>query len=146
DASDEGSDSLTLLVIDTDPGVDDALALLLAWGSPGVRVEAVTTVAGNVALGQCTLNLFRLLALRRPEPWPVVAAGAAAPLTRPLRTAEGYHGVDGLGNLGDWPEVQAEPVARHAADLIVEMERSRGERLRLGALGPMPHQALAHRA
>jgi len=134
---------LTLLVIDTDPGVDDALALLLAWGSPGVRVEAVTTVAGNVALGQCTLNLFRLLALRRPEPWPVVAAGAAAPLTRPLRTAEGYHGVDGLGNLGDWPEVQARPVARPAADLIVEMARRLGERLTLVALGPLTNLALA---
>jgi len=134
---------LTLLVIDTDPGVDDALALLLAWGSPGVRVEAVTTVAGNVSLGQCTLNLFRLLALRQPEPWPAVAAGAAAPLARPLRTAEGYHGADGLGNLGDWPEVQAKPGPRHAADLIVEMARSHGEGLTLVALGPLTNLALA---
>ncbi|OLB96166.1 MAG: hypothetical protein AUH30_13375 [Candidatus Rokubacteria bacterium 13_1_40CM_68_15] len=134
---------MTLLVIDTDPGVDDALALLLAWGSPGVRVEAVTTVAGNVPLGQCTLNLFRLLALRRPEPWPVVAAGADAPLARPLRTAEGYHGADGLGALGDWPEVEAEPALPNAIDLIVDMGRRHGERLTLVALGPLTNLALA---
>jgi len=143
DASTAGSDSLTLLVIDTDPGVDDALALLLAWGSPGVRVEAITTVAGNVPLGQCTVNLFRLLALRRPEPWPLVAAGAEAPLARPLKTAEGYHGADGLGALGDWPEVEARPGPPGAVELLVEKARHHGARLTLVALGPLTNIALA---
>src|SRR6266700_1652147 len=143
DASTAGSDSLTLLVIDTDPGVDDALALLLAWGSPGVRVEAITTVAGNVPLGQCTVNLFRLLALRRPEPWPLVAAGAEAPLARPLKTAEGYHGADGLGALGDWPEVEARPGPSGAVELLVEQARHHGARLTLVALGPLTNIALA---
>src|SRR5207248_1628816 len=143
DASTAGSDSLTLLVIDTDPGVDDALALLLAWGSPGVRVEAITTVAGNVPLGQCTVNLFRLLALRRPEPWPLVAAGAEAPLARPLKTAEGYHGADGLGALGDWPEVEARPGPSGAVELLVEKARHHGARLTLVALGPLTNIALA---
>ena len=141
-----GSDSLTLLVIDTDPGVDDALALLLAWGSPEVSVEAVTTVAGNVALAQCTVNLFRLLALRRPDPWPLVAAGAEAPLARPLKTAEGYHGADGLGMLGDWPDVDVKPGRSHAIDLILEMARRHGEQLTLVALGPLTNVALACQA
>ncbi|HBH02123.1 MAG TPA: nucleoside hydrolase, partial [Candidatus Rokubacteria bacterium] len=53
-------------MIDTDPGIDDALALLLAWGSRELSVEAITTVAGNVPVEVATTNVFRLLALRRP--------------------------------------------------------------------------------
>jgi len=59
------------VLIDTDPGIDDALALLLAWGSPELGVEAITTVAGNVPVAAATTNLLRLLALRRPDPPPV---------------------------------------------------------------------------
>ena len=73
------------LVIDTDPGIDDALALLLAWGSPEIDVEALTTVAGNVPVDVATLNVFRLLEARRPVPVPIVAVGASAPLSRPKR-------------------------------------------------------------
>ena len=67
------------LVIDTDPGVDDALALRLAWGWPGARVEALTVVAGNVPLTDGLRNVFRLLALRRPEPVRLPLAPEAAP-------------------------------------------------------------------
>src|SRR2546428_711774 len=55
-----------LVLIDTDPGIDDALALLYAWGSPECRLAGLTTVAGNVEVADATRNLFRLLALRRP--------------------------------------------------------------------------------
>ena len=78
-----------LALIDTDPGIDDALALLYAWGSPGLRLAGITTVAGNVDVEEATRNLFRLIVLRRPSPPPVVAQGAAAPLARPLVTARG---------------------------------------------------------
>ena len=88
-----------LALIDTDPGIDDALALLYAWGSPGLRLAGITTVAGNVDVEEATRNLFRLIALRRPSLPPVVARGAAAPLARPLVTARGYHGEDGLGGV-----------------------------------------------
>jgi len=57
------TDSMRRALIDTDPGIDDALALLLAWGSPGWTVDVVTVVAGNVALEAGTLNVFRLLDL-----------------------------------------------------------------------------------
>src|SRR4029453_6485860 len=92
--------------IDTDPGIDDALALLFAWSSPEIRVEAITTVAGNVPLEAASTNVLRLLALRRPSPSPIVAAGAASPLARALTTATRYHGQDGLGDLPDWPAVE----------------------------------------
>ena len=93
------TDSRRRALIDTDPGIDDALALLLAWGSPEWTVDVVTVVAGNVPLEAGTRNVFRLIALRRPLPPPLVAAGAARPLARPLKIAP-YHGVDGLGAQG----------------------------------------------
>src|SRR2546430_6612461 len=97
------------VLIDTDPGIDDALALLMGWSSPEISVEAVTTVAGNVPVEQGTVNVFRLLGLRKPTPRPVIAVGAAEPLARPLLTAQRYHGEDGLGDLPDWPETEKPP-------------------------------------
>jgi inosine-uridine nucleoside N-ribohydrolase len=131
------------VLIDTDPGIDDALALLLAWGSPELAVEAVTTVAGNVPLATATRNLDRLLALRCPSRVPRVGVGAAAPLARPLLTAERYHGVDGMGDLTDWPpslEVASRP---RGADLIVESAGRHGAALTIVALGPLTNLALA---
>jgi len=133
-------------LIDTDPGIDDALALLLAWNSPELAVEAITTVAGNVPVAAATRNLDRLLALRRPALAPRVGVGAAAPLARPLLTAERYHGVDGLGDADDWPPGAERPPAGEArpraADLIVETAARRGE-LTVIALGPLTNLALA---
>jgi len=139
---------VTRVLIDTDPGIDDALALLLAWGSPELAVEAITTVAGNVPVTTATRNLDRLLVLRRPSRRPRVGVGATAPLARPLRTAEHYHGADGLGDLADWPPdadddapgVEARPPA---IDLIVQTAASLGAALTLVALGPLTNLALA---
>jgi inosine-uridine nucleoside N-ribohydrolase len=130
-------------LIDTDPGIDDALALLLAWGSPEIRVEAVTTVAGNVPLHRATANLIRLLTLRRPDPLPEVARGAAAPLRRRLTTAEHYHGEDGLGDLGDWSEILELPDHPQAWELIAATARRRAGDLLLIALGPLTNLAIA---
>lgn len=136
----QGPAVVTPLVVDTDPGVDDALALLLAWGSPEAAVEAITTVAGNVPLEVATRNVFRLLDLRQPRPRPPVAAGAARPLARPLRTAEHYHGHDGLGDLPDWPPVEVGPLPA-AAEAMAAAVRRRGRRLTLVALGPLTNVA-----
>jgi len=129
-------------VVDTDPGVDDALALLFAWGSPELRVEALTTVAGNVPVAQSTLNAWRLCDLRRPEPRPILAEGAAKPLRRRLRTAEDYHGHDGLGEAPGWPPAPPRPASASAVDVLIDRARAHRERLLVVALGPLTN--LAH--
>jgi inosine-uridine nucleoside N-ribohydrolase len=136
------SDSRRYALIDTDPGIDDALALLLAWGSPEWTVEVVTTVAGNVAMETGTRNVFRLLDLRRPLPTPLVASGAARPLARPLKIAP-YHGGDGLGDLSDWPAVDTRVDSTDAPGMIVETAGRRARDLTIVALGPLTNLALA---
>jgi inosine-uridine nucleoside N-ribohydrolase len=132
-----------LALIDTDPGLDDALALLFAWGSPQLELAGITTVAGNVPLADATRNVFRLLALRGVRPRPPVAEGAAAPLARPLVTAIRYHGADGLGDLPDWPPAVGTPVPHDAARFIADTARRVAEPLTLIALGPLTNVALA---
>ena len=134
------------VLIDTDPGIDDALALLLAWGSPEISVEAITTVAGNVSVEQGMVNVFRLLALRKPTPHPVVALGAAEPLARPLVTAQRYHGEDGLGDLTDWPETEKPPLEHDAVSVIIDQARRSQRLLTLVALGPLTNLALTLKA
>ena len=134
---------MTPVLIDTDPGIDDALALLLAWSSPEIQVEAITTVAGNVPLHLANTNVLRLLALRRPTPRPVVAPGAASPLARALTTATRYHGEDGLGDLPDWPGVEPATASPDAVSVIVDAARRHGRELTLVALGPLTNLALA---
>ena len=134
---------MTPVLIDTDPGIDDALALLFAWNSQEIRVEAITTVAGNVSVDAATTNLLRLLALRRPAPRPVVAAGAPAPLARALTTATRYHGEDGLGDLPDWPEVERLPRSPGAVEVILDAARRYQRELTIIALGPLTNLALA---
>src|SRR5690348_15837631 len=87
------------LLIDTDPGIDDALAILLAFASPEAHLEAVTVVAGDVAVDLAAANARRILAVAAPTQMPSVIRGAEAPLKRALVTAGHVHGQDGLGNL-----------------------------------------------
>jgi inosine-uridine nucleoside N-ribohydrolase len=117
--------------------------LLFAWNSPELMVEALTTVAGNVPVAQATANAWRLHDLRRPVPAPVVAEGAAAPLGRPLRTASHYHGDDGLGDAGGWPETPTRPAPADALDVLLDAARRHRERLILIALGPLTNVARA---
>jgi inosine-uridine nucleoside N-ribohydrolase len=138
---------MTPLVIDTDPGIDDALALLLAFGSPSCTVETITTVAGNVEVPLCTANARRVVAAARPGVAPLIVQGAARPLARPLVTAGHYHGVDGLGeafppapDAGDQAEPGGEPRAPRA---LVEMARRHGRMLTVVAIGPLTNIALA---
>ncbi len=87
------------VAIDTDPGIDDALALMLALRSPELRVELITTVAGNVPVPTATANARRILALLALPVWPAVAQGLGRPLRRPLHTATAFHHNDGLGGV-----------------------------------------------
>ena len=138
--------ALTPTVLDTDPGIDDALALLLAWVSPELDVLAMTVVAGNAPLAETERNAARLVAVRRPARLPQISLGAAAPLRRPLVTVPpDQHGSDGLGDAPDWPPVASLPVSPSAAETLVALARAHGERLTLIALGPLTNLALALR-
>jgi len=142
----------TPILIDTDPGIDDALALLLAFGSPEVSVEAITTVAGNIEVDLATDNVFRILDVVRPARRPRVGQGAAGPLRQPLVTAPHVHGADGLGNLGQllepggrprYPEPSRDLGMLDGADLILDTVKKFPDRLVLVALGPLTNLALA---
>src|SRR5262245_35654820 len=138
--------ALTPTVLDTDPGIDDALALLLAWGSPELDVLALTVVAGNAPLASTARNAARLVAVRRPARLPQIALGAAAPLRKPLvPVPPDQHGNDGLGDVPNWPPVASPPVSPSAAETLVALARAHAERLTLIALGPLTNLALALR-
>src|SRR5580658_4946411 len=104
------------IIIDTDPGVDDALAIFLALKSPEVKVEAITPVAGNVPLDLTLPNALRLLEIAGRSDIPV-AAGASHPLKRRLVTAAYAHGNNGLAGV-EFPEPKTKPVAESAQQLI----------------------------
>ena len=108
----------TPIVIDCDPGHDDAMAILLALASPEVELRGITTVAGNQTLDKTTRNALKVLELANRTDIPV-AAGADRPLVRELRTAANVHGESGLDG-PDLPEPTTTPVAGHAADLLAE--------------------------
>jgi pyrimidine-specific ribonucleoside hydrolase len=108
----------TPIVIDCDPGHDDAIAILLALASPEVELRGITTVAGNQTLDKTTRNALKVLELANRTDIPV-AAGADRPLVRELRTAANVHGESGLDG-PDLPEPTTTPVAGHAADLLAE--------------------------
>jgi pyrimidine-specific ribonucleoside hydrolase len=108
----------TPIVIDCDPGHDDAIAILLALASPEVELRGITTVAGNQTLDKTTRNALKVLELANRTDIPV-AAGADRPLVRELRTAANVHGESGLDG-PDLPEPTTKPVDGHAADLLAE--------------------------
>jgi purine nucleosidase/pyrimidine-specific ribonucleoside hydrolase len=97
------------VLIDTDPGVDDALAILIALRSPELEVIAITTVCGNVPVEQATMNLFRVLGLVKPPAGLLIGQGAAKPLRQPLQTATQVHGSDGLGELDGFRNQDGSP-------------------------------------
>ena len=107
------------IVIDCDPGHDDAIAILLALGSPEVELRGITTVAGNQTLEKTTRNALKVLEVAGRTDIPV-AAGADRPLRRELRTAAHVHGESGLDG-PDLPEPTTKPVDAHAADLLAEL-------------------------
>lgn len=153
---DEGGDNAVRdrrLVLDVDCGVDDALALMLAF-SLHATVEAVTCVAGNTTVRKVEDNVRRVLAVCGCKQVPVYR-GCERPLSEPPRLADDYHGADGLGGVADqFPtevddggddeddgSVDGRP--RHAAEVLVEMARREPGQITLVLLGPLTNAALA---
>ncbi len=128
------------LLIDTDPGVDDAIALMMALRFPGATVEAITVVAGNAGLDQTVRNARYVAELCESD--APVYAGAAGALLREARRAVHVHGDDGLGGLGLRPR-RSEPRPGHAADAIIDLITANPDAITLVALGPLTNIALA---
>lgn len=143
--------STTKVIIDTDPGADDALAILLALASPELEVVGVTTVCGNVPVGQATKNLFRILNLVKTPPGLLVGQGAARPLEEDLITALQVHGNDGLGELDvlltptgtpRYPPARLPSVLSTAQEVWNDCVRRYPDEVTLITLGPLTNVAL----
>ncbi len=127
-------------LIDTDTASDDAVALVLAFREPSVSVEAVTVVAGNVPLDQAVQNaLYTRELCGSTVP---VYAGRAAPLMRPLETAQFVHGQDGMGDIGLPVSGRVADVG-HAVDVIIERVTGSPGAITLVTLGPLSNVATA---
>ena len=129
------------VTIDTDPGIDDALALMLAFSSPEIAVEAVTTVGGNVSQERAHGNALKMLEFLGIGGVPV-GRGASKPLLREARGAEEFHGESGLGD-AVLPEPALRSDERSAVELILDEAEEHGEGLTLVALGPLTNIASA---
>jgi inosine-uridine nucleoside N-ribohydrolase len=131
------------IILDTDPGIDDALALCLALASPELQLEAVTTVAGNVSLASTSANALALLNLLGRPDIPV-AAGCPRPLLNSPVEAAHVHGENGLGGVV-LPVGTNQLISQHAVDLIIERVLKNPGELILVAIGPLTNLALAVR-
>ncbi|MBP0618034.1 nucleoside hydrolase [Jiella mangrovi] len=130
------------VIFDTDPGQDDAVAILTALASPELDVLGICTVAGNIPLDLTTKNALKLIELAGRTDVPV-HAGCDRPLGRALVTAEHVHGETGLDG-PDLPEPATGPGAGHATDFLIETVRAREPgTVTLMALGPLTNVALA---
>jgi purine nucleosidase len=130
------------LLIDCDPGVDDAIALLLAFGSPELQVRGIVTVGGNVPLVHTQTNARKICELA--QVWDVpVYAGCDRPLLRSLTTAEYVHGATGLGQVS-LPEPQAIALqTQHGVDFIIETLLAAESPMPIATLGPLTNLAVA---
>lgn len=132
------------VILDVDPGHDDAVAILLAAASPEIELLAITAVAGNQTLPKTSLNARRVCSVAGISGVPV-AAGCDRPLVRPQRIAENIHGDSGL----DGPTFAGEPSVpldpRHAVDLIVELLMASNGDIVLVPTGPLTNVATAMR-
>jgi purine nucleosidase len=131
------------VILDCDPGIDDAFAIAFACGHPGLELAGITTVAGNVGLERTTANALSVLEfLGHPE--VPVAAGSPAPLLRPFSDASDVHGDSGLG----WarlPAARGRAIGEHAVDFLIGRISAAPGAVTLVATGPLTNIALAVR-
>ncbi|WP_328619124.1 MULTISPECIES: nucleoside hydrolase [unclassified Streptomyces] len=128
------------IIIDCDPGHDDALAIMLAAGDPAVDLLAITTVAGNQTLAKTTLNARRVCTVAGITDVPI-AAGCARPLVQALKVADDVHGVSGLDG-PSFPEPTVDVVAEHAVDLVYRILTRHPEPVTLVPTAPLTNIAL----
>jgi purine nucleosidase len=129
------------VILDTDPGTDDALAMLLAFNSPELQVEAITVVAGNMTADAGLENALKIarLAARCDVP---VAKGAIRPLLQELNTGKFWNGPNGLGG-AELPPAKCTAAAEFAPDLIIQLVRKYPHQITLIPVGPLTNIAIA---
>lgn len=132
------------IIIDTDPGIDDAMAILAALHSPELEVLGLTTVFGNTEVELCSLNALRLVELEGNDHIPV-AQGCGQPLVHDIISfSAGVHGKDGFGNTNlPLPHGKLDP--RHAAQFIIDTVMANPHEVILAPLGPLTNIAMAYR-
>ena len=131
------------IIIDTDPGVDDALTFLLAIASPEIQLEALTTTQGNVTLDKATRNALSVLELAHASQIPV-SAGSVVPLVQPLRASAHVHGESGLGD-ARLPQPKTQPLPQHAVDYLIERVLAEPGEISIFPIGPLTNIAMAIR-
>jgi len=131
------------ILIDTDPGIDDALAILLALASPELKLEGLSVVHGNCSADQGTINALSILELAKATHIPV-AKGCQLPLVQPSLLAPETHGDTGLG-YAKLPRPRTRPSAQHGCDYLIEQILSAPGEITLVAIGPLTNLALAMR-
>ena len=128
------------IIIDTDPGIDDAVALLAALASSELDIIGITPVAGNVRLETAVSNAYRILSLAGKE--ASVCPGCERPLIKPLETAHDVHGTEGMGS--SWPDISVPPSQLHGVDFLIKKALAhRDKPLTLCMLGPLTNLAMA---
>jgi pyrimidine-specific ribonucleoside hydrolase len=132
------------IILDTDPGIDDMMAIFLALRSPELKVEAITPVCGNVPLEFTLANALRLVEIAGRPDVPV-AAGASHPLLRRLVTSGHVHGANGLGGV-DFGAAKIKPVRETAPEIIRRIVRENPGEITIVAVGPLTNVALALRS
>ncbi len=131
----------TSIILDCDPGIDDALAIAFAHGHPGIDLVGITSVAGNVSLAKTTANALAVSEYIGAAGIPVTA-GCAGPLLRPAYDARDVHGESGLGG-AVLPKAAASPAPGHAIEYIIDTVRAAPGQITLVATGPLTNIALA---
>lgn len=127
------------IILDTDPGIDDAAAIAAALFAPELDLQLITTVAGNVSVEKTTRNALQLLHFWNSD--IPLAQGAATPLLRPLRDAAYVHGESGMEGY-DFVDHQRQPLAKPAFIAIRDVLMNAPEPMTLVAIGPLTNIAL----
>ena len=131
------------IIIDTDPGIDDALAILLAIASPELSLEGLSVVHGNCSLEQATKNGLSILELAKASHIPL-AKGFELPLVQPSLLAPETHGDTGLG-YAKLPEPRIKPTVQHGCDFLIEQVMANPGEITFVAVGPLTNVAMAIR-
>ncbi len=131
------------IILDTDPGIDDSLAILLALASPEIILDGISTIHGNTSTIQTTQNTLAILEMAKESHVPVYQ-GCELPLIKESLLSPETHGDAGLG-YAKLPEPQTKPRAGHGSDFIIESIMSKPEEITLVAIGPLTNVAMAIR-